>query len=921
MSGRAQYTIPRAETTVLLDLLTSVSAEPAALIIEGAPGIGKTTLWLAGIDHALHRGFQVLTAHASSAESVMAYAALADLLSVVEPATLTALPGSQRLALDRVLLRHSDDQTSTDQRVVGAAFLSVIASLAAQSNVLIAIDDLQWLDAASARVIAFAARRLPAGAGMIVTVRTDSLNDPPAVDWLELPRPSAISRIGLDPLKLGHLHQILSERLGHSFPRPALVRIHEISGGNPLYAIELARAWSGSSGGQDLMLPPALAELLRDRISALDIHDVLLAAACMAKPTVEVIAAAAGVETNDVPELLAGAEEQGIIEIAGHSVRFTHPMLATSVYGSVTPDKRRAIHRRLAAVVDQAELCARHLALAATTGDQETVQALDSAAIIARHRGAPAAAAELIDLALKLGADTPIRRIWAARNDFDAGDSSRARARLDDVINELPPGLMRAATLNLLAGIRMHDDSFMEAAELLVRALGEITENPALRSRTLLALSLALVFAGQFDAALQRAREAVETAEEARDSQALSQALGMRVTLGCMHGDGVDEVSAQRSLELDDPTADTPAPLRPAANHAMVLAWQGRLGHAHSEMMAIRRRCIEAGAESDLMFIGFHTVLIEIWRGNLAGAAEVADDTVERALQLGSDHARAVALGVRAAVGAYAGREVETRADAQEALAAARRCGSSRLMEWPTMALGHLEASLGNHDTALAILEPLLADVGVAPGGTEIIVASFIPDAVDAMISLGRLADAEPLTTLLERNGQRLDRPWMLAVGARCRGMLLAADGDLDGAVLAMQRAMAEHVRLPMPFERARSQLVLGQLQRRQRRKGVAAVSLGEALRVFEDLGTELWAVRARAELERTSVGKTHTGELSPSERRVAELAGSGMTNRDVAAALFISAKTVEANLSRIYRKLDIRSRAELGQRMWQPDR
>jgi ATP/maltotriose-dependent transcriptional regulator MalT len=560
--------------------------------------------------------------------------------------------------------------------------------------------------------------------------------------------------------------------------------------------------------------------------------------------------------------------------------------------------------------------------LAATTGDPETVQALDSAAIIARHRGAPAAAAELIDLALKLGADTPIRRIWAARNDFDAGDTGRARARLEEVIDELPPGLMRAATLNLLAGIRIHDDSFMEAAELLVRALHEIADNPALRSRTLLALSFALVFAGQFDAALQRAQEAVDTADEAGDSLALSQALGMRVTLGCMHGDGVDEVSAQRSLDLEDRTADTPAPLRPGANHALVLAWKGQLDRARTEMMAIRRRCIEAGAESDLMFLGFHTALIEIWRGDLTGAARVADDTVERALQLGSDHARAVALGVRAAVSAYAGREAETRADAEEALAAARRCGSSRLMEWPIMALGHLEASLGNHDTALRILEPLLAVVGVAPGGTEIIVASFVPDAIEAMISLGRFADAEPLTSLLERNGKRLDRAWMLAVGARCRSMLLTAEGDLDAASLAMQRAMTEHRRLPMPFELARSQLAQAQLQRRQRRKGDAVVTLREALSGFEDLGAERWAGRAGTELERATVGLIPgTAELTTSEHRVAELAASGMTNRDVAAALFISAKTVEANLARVYRKLGIRSRAELGLRMSQPDR
>jgi DNA-binding CsgD family transcriptional regulator len=181
---------------------------------------------------------------------------------------------------------------------------------------------------------------------------------------------------------------------------------------------------------------------------------------------------------------------------------------------------------------------------------------------------------------------------------------------------------------------------------------------------------------------------------------------------------------------------------------------------------------------------------------------------------------------------------------------------------------------------------------------------------------LGRLAEAEPLIDTLERNGARLDRAWMLAVGARCRAMLLAAHGDVDAAMHAAQRAMAEHDRLPMPFDRARTQLLVGQLQRRLRQRDAAAVTLREAVEVFEGLGTPLWAERARTELGRTSVGVNRTVGLTPSELRVAELAASGMTNRDVAAELFISPKTVEANLSRIYRKLDIHSRAELGRHM-----
>jgi DNA-binding NarL/FixJ family response regulator len=174
------------------------------------------------------------------------------------------------------------------------------------------------------------------------------------------------------------------------------------------------------------------------------------------------------------------------------------------------------------------------------------------------------------------------------------------------------------------------------------------------------------------------------------------------------------------------------------------------------------------------------------------------------------------------------------------------------------------------------------------------------------------------LVSALERNGARLDRAWMLAVGGRGRGMLLAAGGDNAAAIDAVEKAMDAHDRLPMPFERARTQLLLGQLQRRQRLKDASAASLQFALESFERLGIRLWAERASAELGRAGMGPQRRTTLSPSERRVAELAASGMTNRNIAAAMFISPKTVESNLARIYSKLGIHSRAELGRHIGQ---
>jgi DNA-binding CsgD family transcriptional regulator len=374
----------------------------------------------------------------------------------------------------------------------------------------------------------------------------------------------------------------------------------------------------------------------------------------------------------------------------------------------------------------------------------------------------------------------------------------------------------------------------------------------------------------------------------------------------------------QHALELEDRLALTPAPFRPSMHNAMILGWTGRLDEAREQLHAIWQHCSGHGGESELMFIAMHRFLVELWRADLAAARQIAADAMERALVLSGDVALSVAFSTRAALAAFAGREEQSRQDVAESLAAALRGESLRLAGWSLTTLAFLELSLGRHQAVLDTLAPVLARFDASPDGAEIIVAAFVPYAIEALINLGRLDEAAPLIERLERNGARLDRPWMLATGARCRSMWLAATGDVTGAVDSAHHAMREHDRLAMPFERAQTQLVLGQLLRRQRKKLPAEAMLGEALRSFEDIGAPLWAGRARAELARTNVTPTRDRGLTPSELRVAELAASGMTNRDVAAALFMSRKTVEHNLSQIYRKLGIRSRAELGMRMAQ---
>jgi DNA-binding CsgD family transcriptional regulator len=904
-----------AKARAVTEFLASATVEPSALVIEGEPGIGKTTLWLAATAEARERGFTVLSARPSAAESVLAYAALADLLGGIDAAAWARLPDPQRLAVDRVLLRaKAADGSATDQRAVAAGVLSIVEILAEAAPVLVAIDDLQWLDPSSMQVVAFAVRRLSARVGVLAAVRTDPAGGGSA-SWLQLPRPDAIHRIRVAPLSLGGLHAVVSERLGHSFPRPALVRIQEISGGNPFYALELARPMHEGATGADGLLPSTLAELVRMRIGRLDpdVEEILLAAACLAAPTVELVARATRRDVAHVEPLLADAEATAIVGIDGHRLRFTHPLLAHGVYTEASPKRRRAMHRRLADIVEEPELAARHLALGVTTAHPRTLRSLDAAAEAARNRGAPAAAAELLNLAIGLGGDTPARRIAVAGHHLGAGDIGRARDLLRETIDALPPGPQRAEASSMLGFVHLFGDSFTDAAAVLERALDEAGDDLALRTRLLTTLAYARYNGGRFGAATASIEDAVTHAERLGQPHPLSQALSMRVVLRFLRGDGLDEADLARALELEDRDANMPMAFRPSMQNAMLAAWTGRLDAAHREMASIRRRCIEHGEENELIFVAVHSFLCEIWRANFADAALIAEDTMERASQLGGDVPLFVALTMRGTLAAYAGGVDEARRDIVEALAASRRCGANLLVVWPITSLGFLEVSLANHDAALAALDPLLYALEAAPHATEIVAAAFIPDAVEALLARGRLADAEPLLNRLNRDGARLDRAWMLAVGGRCRAMLLAARGDVNAASLAALQAMAEHDRLPMPFERARTQLLLGQLQRRGRHTDAAAATLREALCTFEELNTPLWADRARAELGRTNAGPRQSRGLTPSEQRVADLAASGMTNRDVAVTLFISPKTVEANLSRIYRKLGIHSRAELG--------
>lgn len=902
-----------AELSAVDALLGAVPSGTSVLILEGDAGIGKSTVWRAGIERARGRGFRVLSAHPVASESAAAYSSLAELLAGVDTGVLDELPAPQRLAIDRLLSRApesgDDTRARTDQRAVAAAVRSVLEGLARSAPVLVAIDDAQWLDPPTAVVLASVARRASGAIGFLVTLRA---GDGDRTDlMLEPSRPERLHRAQVHPMSVGALHAMISHQLGQSLTRPKMAWVHEVSAGNPFYALELARALSQDTSGPGA-LPATLAELVRARISGLPDHtrDALLAVACLAAPTVDMVARAIGDNVEWAVAALEEAERHGVVEITGYRVAFTHPLLARGVYAEASPDERRWMHRRLADIVENPESRARHRALATEIADEDTIRALDDAAESAHLRGAPAAAAELLDMARVRGGGTPERTLRAAACHFEAGDTARARELLEGIISEMEPGALRARALHLMGLVRLWSNSSAEAAPLLTRAVDEPGVSPDRRVQMLVMLAFTEFNAGRADRAVQCAESAVAQAEALGRADLRGQARPMLAMLRFLLGGGLDPTELDGDLDFDEP-AEMPLAARPRTLRALLLLWTGRLDEAAEQLAAITQRCVDRGDESERSFLDFHLGQLNVWRADLAEAERVAEDSVERALQSHGDLPLFIALIVRVMVSAHLGREDQTRRFAAQAHTVGQRCESSRLGVWLLANLGFLELSLGDHRAAVNTLAPAVEGWSALPESTELVTAPFVPDAAEALVGIGRLDEAERLVDALEGNGRRLDRPWMLAVGARCRALLLAARGDLPGAAAAGERALAEHPRLPMPLELARTQLVVGRLQHRRRQYDEATETVSAALAAFERIGAQLWAGQARAELDALTDRQTAAG-LAESERRFADLAVQGMTNREIAATLFVSEKTVEANLSRIYRRLGIRSRSEL---------
>jgi DNA-binding CsgD family transcriptional regulator len=910
--------------------LDAVEAGLVALVLEGEPGIGKSTIWRGAVAQARDRGYRVLACEPSEAEAGMSFAGLGDLLEPVIDDLLLELPVPQVRALEAALLRLEAVHSSRDERGVSVAFLNVVRLLCGESAVVLAIDDVQWLDRPTARVVDFALRRLTSAPVVVLASARLGARKRSTIDLERSIDSRRCRRLRLEGLSLAALQRLLEAREGAGLPRRMLLKVHELSRGNPFFAIELAHALAGRDAplapGEPLPVPETLSELVAGRLTRVGAgaREALLIASALAHPTSSLLEAFD--QEPDVSDLLAKAERHGLIEVAHGRVRFSHPLIASTVYTNATMLDRRRVHRRLAKIVPDPEQRARHMALAADGADEQVAATLEQAADVADGRGAPEAAAELCELAGQLTPpemrEASRRRTMAAANHhFAAGEWERARVLAEKVAAAGASGVELACALHLLAKLSYYSESIPEAAQLLRRALEHAGGDTAVRVSIELELAYVIFTLEGFPASAVHARAALEDAEMLDQPALVAEALASTAIADFLLGRGLDRCGLERALELEDRTRRTPVNVRPSLIAGLILSWIGESEAALALLEDLRAWLIERGEESELPMMGAPgLVLTYCWHGDLQAAASHAGEAFEAASRLGTKASRAFALNCLATANAYLGSVEDARRQAIESVELLRSIGWHVVTVWPLAALGFLHLSLDEPAETDRFLRPVVSMLEEAGLG-EPSSAAFLSDEIEALIALGELALAESLLDMLEQRARALDRAVSLAPALRCRGLLLAARGDHDGALAAFPGAVEQHQRASRPVELARTLLALGQVQRRANRRREARETLERGLAIFEEVGAAQWATRTRGELARLGLRRDAGNELTPTEEQVAQRAASGMTNRQIAGALFISPKTVEANLARVYRKLGIASRAELGRRFAEEQR
>ena len=895
-----------ASISAFLDVL---GPEFGSVVIEGEIGVGKTVLWLEAVRAAKARSCRVLSCRPAEAEVDIAFAGLLDLLGPVADEAAAELPPPQRDALDIALLRRCAD-VAVEPGAVAVAVAGALRALTRAGPLALAIDDLQWLDAATSWALRFALRRLDAEP-IVVLVAQRAGSRP---YWLiDHPR---TQRLLLGPLSLGATYQLIRARLGSALPRPVLTRVHKSSGGNPLFALELARALIEREpdvrNTGHLPVSKRLADLLGDRLMPLtaSTRRLLLVAAAMGSATLPQLRAVVGAGADADLET---AERAGILDSDSGSVRFTHPLLAAVVYDRATAAEKRAIHRTIAnGLADPVER-ARHLALSACEPDGDIAAALDEAAIGAARRGATDTAAWMGEQALMLTvpgerAATLRRAVAAGSLALASGDRSRARTLFERAVAGAPPGNSRAEALLRLAEVSDPLGSGLMACD---RALAEAGIDAGLRSHIHRTRGTIAYFLGDVPAAEEHARTAVELAGHSGDTKALGAALAELGHWTYCGGGGVRRDLFERAILLDD----SAGALAPRSHLAKVLMDNDSLEEARDLLQRLLDTAMECGDLHAVSAHLFHLAELELWAANWRLAIEHAEESLQLRQHIDQPSAP---LYVKAMAQACSGLLDEARRLAEAGRAEAERTDDVVFRMQNLHVLGFIELTLGRSADALVHLGQA-SELLRPRWSNEFGDCHFVPDTIEALVGTGDLVQADELTCWMEQVGHRTDRAWTLATAARSRALVSAAGNDLAAADAAIDTALCTHEQLAMPFELARTLMVQGVLRRRMKRRAAARESLEQSLAVFERLGSAPWAARVRAEIARLGVRTEAQTGLTPVEQCIAALLAEGRTNREIAATLSLSAKTVEANLSRAYRKFGVTSRAALVARLADP--
>lgn len=923
-----------AEIAEIRAFLSAGSGTPAALAITGDAGIGKTVIWQHVLD-AARCSSRVLSCRPTLAESPLAFSALDDLFGDVAEEILLALPTPRRRAVEIALLRDASETPTSnllqagsplpERRILARGILDMIRVLSDGAPLVIAVDDAQWMDRPSAAVLEFCFRRLQAEPVLILlTRRTD---DPVPLSMGRALSSVRLGRVQLGPLSLRAIGEILRSRLGAVLPRYTLTRLYEGCDGNPFFALECARTFLGRSRipltNEPIPIPRSLSDLVRRHMGQLtpDVRRAGRLVAASPHPRERLIRAACDDEESWAAIDLA--VDAGLIERDGEVLRFTHPLLRSALYNEMPLAERRQVHQRLAAVAADIEERAWHLALGADRPSEEIAGMLDGAANHAASRGAPEEAAILTEQATRLTpADRPEaaleRAVRAADYHFRAGDLASSRELIESALPACQAGPLRASLLLRLATIYYHQSGWPLAEHTFREAAEAAPDDPALCAHAEQELAFARLVAGDLPGASRLAKESLRSAEQASDPRLLAHSLARVAVFEFLQGHGTRLDLLDRAETLDGPANAEPLArlprFDPSLVRGLVLKWADRLDEARPRLADRYRNEIDRGDEASLPFLLYHFSELECWAGNWDAAEEYALEACRVADESRQQTMRPATLYSLALVRAHRGQVQQAQEIASEALALCDRTENVPARSMVLSVLGFIALSLDDAQAAHAHLGHL-ADVASAVGLAEPSVMKFLPDEIEALAALGEIDLARSFTRQLQAQGKSLGRPWASATAARCRARLADLDGDLEGAQAACEQALSHHKQLPMPFELGRTLLVKGTIERRTKHQSTARATFGQALAIFDHLGAPLWAGKARSELS-VITARTPVDRLTETERRVTALVVQGQTNREVAAAMFVTENTVQTHVRHIFQKLGVRSRTELAARL-----